>query len=172
METRRDALRTLAAGAIVPALHGQHQHSEEVVQIAKPQAPKNLSPGDFQLIGQIADLIIPRTNTPGAVDAGVPFFVDRAITKTPALGPKIAQGLQMLRNSGFAQADHEQQVAVLARLSEQADPFFKLMKELTIDGYYSSKEGLVTELGYHGNTYLSEFKGCTHPEHQGDTHAA
>jgi hypothetical protein len=42
-----------------------------------------------------------------------------------------------------------------------------LIKDLTIDGYYSSLEGLVGELGWKGNTYLPEFKGCTHPEHQG-----
>jgi Gluconate 2-dehydrogenase subunit 3 len=44
--------------------------------------------------------------------------------------------------------------------------FFRLIKDLTIDGYYSSRSGLVEELGWHGNTFLSEFKGCTHPEHQ------
>ena len=47
-----------------------------------------------------------------------------------------------------------------------AGRFFRLLKDLTIDGYYSSRAGLVEELGWHGNTFLSEFKGCTHPEHQ------
>jgi hypothetical protein len=42
-----------------------------------------------------------------------------------------------------------------------------MMKDMTIDRYYSSREGLSQELGWHGNTYLTEFKGCTHPEHQG-----
>jgi hypothetical protein len=35
-----------------------------------------------------------------------------------------------------------------------------------VDGYYSSKERQADELGWHGNTFLTEFKGCTHPEHQ------
>ncbi|HXA50874.1 MAG TPA: gluconate 2-dehydrogenase subunit 3 family protein, partial [Candidatus Acidoferrum sp.] len=55
----------------------------------------------------------------------------------------------------------------LELLNESAeDPFVRMIKGLTIDGYYSSKEGLSQELGWHGNTYLTEFKGCTHPEHQ------
>jgi hypothetical protein len=37
---------------------------------------------------------------------------------------------------------------------------------MTIDGYYTSEIGIKQELKYKGNTYLKEFKGCTHPEHQ------
>jgi hypothetical protein len=37
---------------------------------------------------------------------------------------------------------------------------------MTIDGYYTSEIGIKKELQYKGNTYLKEFKGCTHPEHQ------
>jgi hypothetical protein len=44
--------------------------------------------------------------------------------------------------------------------------FFKAIKNMTIDGYYTSKIGIHQELQYKGNTYLKEFKGCTHPEHQ------
>jgi Gluconate 2-dehydrogenase subunit 3 len=46
------------------------------------------------------------------------------------------------------------------------DPFFRTMKDMTVDAYYTSREGLAEELGWHGNTFLPEFKGCTHPEHQ------
>ena len=41
-----------------------------------------------------------------------------------------------------------------------------MIKAMTIDGYYSTREGLEQELGWHGNTYLTSFPGCTHPEHQ------
>jgi gluconate 2-dehydrogenase gamma chain len=47
----------------------------------------------------------------------------------------------------------------------QADPrlpakFFRLIKNLTADGYYTSRVGLVDELGYSGNTMLMKFPGC------------
>jgi hypothetical protein len=41
------------------------------------------------------------------------------------------------------------------------------MKELTIEGYYRSEAGMFEELGFAGNTFLTEFDGCTHPEHLG-----
>ena len=37
---------------------------------------------------------------------------------------------------------------------------------MTIDGYYTTETGLVQELGYKGNTYLSAFPGCQDEEHQ------
>jgi hypothetical protein len=53
----------------------------------------------------------------------------------------------------------------LAQLGEASGAFWKSIRALTIDGYYTSKIGLA-ELGYTGKSFLSEFKGCTHPEHQ------
>jgi hypothetical protein len=42
---------------------------------------------------------------------------------------------------------------------------FRLIKNLTADGYYTSRTGLVDELGYAGNTALGAFPGCAVPEH-------
>ena len=41
-----------------------------------------------------------------------------------------------------------------------------IAKDLTIEGYYTSKPGLTVELGWNANTFLAEFQGCAHPEHQ------
>ncbi len=43
--------------------------------------------------------------------------------------------------------------------------FFRLVKNLTADGYYTSRVGLVQELGYTGNTVMARFPGCAVPEH-------
>jgi hypothetical protein len=42
--------------------------------------------------------------------------------------------------------------------------FFRLIKSLTVFGYYTSKIGIEEELKFQG---WVEYKGCTHPEHQG-----
>ena len=42
---------------------------------------------------------------------------------------------------------------------------FRLIKNLTADGYYTSRVGLLEELGYTGNTALARFPGCAVPEH-------
>jgi gluconate 2-dehydrogenase gamma chain len=56
------------------------------------------------------------------------------------------------------------------RVALEADPelpvrFFRLVKNLTADGYYTSRAGLLDELGYTGNTALASFPGCPVPEH-------
>ena len=45
------------------------------------------------------------------------------------------------------------------------EKFFKVTKDATIRGYYTSEIGLHKELQYKGNQFLPEFVGCTHPEH-------
>jgi len=43
----------------------------------------------------------------------------------------------------------------------------RLLKQMTVNGYYTSKTAIHQELKYLGNTYLAAFLECTHPEHQG-----
>jgi gluconate 2-dehydrogenase gamma chain len=45
--------------------------------------------------------------------------------------------------------------------------FFVAIKSMTIIGFYTSQVGLRDELGDDGTLFFAEFKGCTHPEHQG-----
>jgi gluconate 2-dehydrogenase subunit 3-like protein len=73
----------------------------------------------------------------------------------------------------FNKASKEQQIALLTEISKNEmkpqtleERFFRTIKNMTIDGYYTSEIGIKQELQYKGNTYLKEFKGCTHPEHQ------
>lgn len=161
MSTRREALYGIAAVATLPVLG------------ASAPAPKHFSEDDFKLLTAVVDLIIPRTETPGAADAGVPLYIDRVAGNKPSVRETLQQGLASLRAAGFENATPERRVELLTSSDR---PFFKLAKDLTVDSYYSTREGLVTELGYHGNTYVREFTGCTHPEHQAtasqDTHDA
>ena len=48
---------------------------------------------------------------------------------------------------------------------EMPTRFFRLVKNLTADGYYTSRVGLVEELGYSGNTFLASFPSCEVKEH-------
>jgi hypothetical protein len=49
--------------------------------------------------------------------------------------------------------------------AELAVRFFRLLKNLTADGYYTSRIGLLDELGYTGNRALAQFPTCGVPEH-------
>jgi len=168
-------IQATATAATFPILNGQHAHTE--VKGERARKPRVLTGDELQALAQLVDRIIPRSETPGASDAGVHFFIDRALhlQKRAAdfrAGWKSLDDVSgKLRHAQFAKLSADDQVAVLRHASENAETaagrFFVWIKNLTIDGYYSSKAGLVEELGWKGNTYLQEFKGCTHPEHQG-----
>jgi hypothetical protein len=135
VSTRRELLLSVAAAAALPAA-AQYQL-------------KVFSPEERNRVAALVDLIIPRTDTPGASDAHVPEFIDRKLLLDPALKERFMAGLRSFD-----------------RVLTEEDPFCKLLKGLTVEGYYTSREGLTQELGWHGNTFLTEFEGCTHAEHQ------
>jgi hypothetical protein len=147
--TRRDALVTIAALAAASPAEAQQTF---------------LSQSELDWLAVLVDTIIPRTDTPGASDAGVPVFIDRRLSGNPQLAALFREGMKELEAAGFAAATEERRIELLT--PRQNTPFFRAMKGLTVDGYYTSEAGLTQELGWHGNSFLPEFKGCTHPEHQ------
>jgi hypothetical protein len=71
----------------------------------------------------------------------------------------------------FLKASPEQRTEVLQVLSDNLEMtellevrFFKQLKRLTIDAYYTSKIGILEELEYKGNIVLEEFVGCKDPQ--------
>lgn len=191
--SRRTALKGIAVGVgaslpvlNIPAQAQDHQHnhgpSAAAQAPAKATAPKFFSAGQMALIGTISELIIPTDdNSPGALAAEVPAFIDLMISESPAETKKTwTDGLaaidkmsQSKNKADFNKTTKDQQIALLTEISKnEAKPstaeerFFKTIKNMTIDGYYTSEIGIHKELKYKGNTYLKEFKGCTHPEHQ------
>lgn len=79
---RRDALRFLGAAALTPLLAplsarqrfslGQELHR----RLAAGAAGRALSAPQLAQVRALADAILPRTDTPGALDVGAPEFVD------------------------------------------------------------------------------------------------
>ena len=79
---RRDALRFLGAATLAPFLTplsarerwelGQRLHAE----LALGKAGRSLSARQLAQVRALADTILPRTDTPGALDVGAPEFVD------------------------------------------------------------------------------------------------
>jgi Gluconate 2-dehydrogenase subunit 3 len=188
MNTRRDALRIFSIGSVLPAAFPAqevkeredqpgHLHSGPAIQVPAPSKPTFFQPAEFRMVEALSERIIPRTDTPGAKDAGVALLIDKAIVARPVLGGNYRAGLadfNALANSSygndFVLLSEEQQVNLLTPISLETESpmgkFFALVKEMTVAAYYKTEAGLKTELGWHGNTYLSSFPGCDHPEHQ------
>jgi Gluconate 2-dehydrogenase subunit 3 len=194
--SRRDALKGLAGiGASLPVLntnllardhdhdHGKHGQAAKTEPKKAPYKAKFFNADQMALIATISEIIIPTDeHSSGAIEAGVPEFIDLMISessdeikKTWTDGLAALDKLCVDKNDAlFNKAAKDKQIAILTEISKnEARPqtpeerFFKAIKNMTIDGYYTSKIGIHDELQYKGNTYLKEFKGCTHPEHQG-----
>ena len=157
--------------AVAPAIHAQDhgQHGLTQIEKAAPKVARFFNRQEMALLAQLVEQIIPRSDTPGAADANVHYFVDFQAHTNKKLGAQLKRDLAWVRKQGFAKANGARQVELLTAWSaaKGSDSYrvFKQLKDLTIDGYYGSKEGLAQELGWNANTFLREFKGCTHPEH-------
>jgi gluconate 2-dehydrogenase gamma chain len=186
MTNRRDTLKIIGAIGATCAfpyasdeLYGQHVHVAGAE--APSAAPVFFQPDDFATISRIADLIIPPTDTPGAVQARVPSYIDLVVSSNVEHQSIYRAGLEWLKQTSqgrygkpFADLGEEQQIALLTPLSNAVDEghastageiFFQTIKNMTADGYYTSKVGLFTELGFKGGAVLAEFPSCEVPEH-------
>jgi gluconate 2-dehydrogenase gamma chain len=231
--TRRHALKilgTIGATCAFPfpgdELYGQHVH------LTLGQAPSQgpyvrtfFSAAEYATLSHLTDTIIPPTDTPGAVEAGVPEYIDRVVSVNVEHQPLVRAGLAWLERQArtqfsrdFVALDEAERIAILQPLSDEIDRqqrdthrrrfrteaggtavyyvavtdrtpptpsaaparpslaaqggdpalpvrLFRLVKNLTADGYYTSRVGLLQELGYTGNTALARFPVCTVPEH-------
>jgi Gluconate 2-dehydrogenase subunit 3 len=80
---RRDALRILATGAMLQLaprkLLAVMREARSAVGVA-PE-PRSLNPHQFATVKAMAEMIIPRTDTPGATDVGTAEFIDLILTE-------------------------------------------------------------------------------------------
>lgn len=151
----------------------QHHHAPPEQQAQ----PRFFNTEDYRTISRIADLIIPETDTPGAVGAGVPAYIDIIIARNTDQQLVVADGLRWLDGEAgktggkrFVELAEEQQLSILQPLCDAHDAdnnnrartvqFFSLMKSLTADGYYTSQVGLMNELEYKGDKILSSYPEC------------
>ncbi|MEJ7604854.1 MAG: gluconate 2-dehydrogenase subunit 3 family protein [Bryobacteraceae bacterium] len=186
MSDRREALKIIGAISATCAfpfasndLYGQHVHpgaGKEAVYL-----PRYFSAEQMRIVSRIADLIIPPSDTPGAVGAGVPAYIDLVISQNQAMQKTFRDGIEWLNQKAledhkkaFADLTLEEQSSLLRPLCNLADAkqfehagvlFFDSIKSVTADGYYTSKVGLMQELGYNGNTVLADFPTVAVPEH-------
>lgn len=142
--------------------------------------PKFFKGTQSDIVTAIADVIIPKTETSGALDAGVPAFIDSLMAD---VYPKDAQesfsaGITEFESAaaeggkGFLDQDTTERAATLQRAIDAAltgehaqKPFILVARELTLVGFFSSKVGITENMdyvavptAYHGCVPLSEMK--------------
>ena len=185
MAERRETLKIIGAiGATCSfpytgnELYGQHQEAGHAAHAVGKQAStgprKFFTEAEFALLSVLSDLIIPGTDTRGAVQAGVPGYIDLVVDANPEHRPVMREGLAWLASQGFSTMDAAGQIALLTPLSEVLDHgraktmperFFRLAKNLTCDGYFTSQIGMNETLGFKGGSMLAAYPACEIPEH-------
>lgn len=123
----------------------------------------HLSSEHFALVERVCDLVIPATDTPGALAAGVPGFIDRMLGEwaSPDTRKRFEQGFEGIdtlarqrHSAPFTRCPEGQQFELLLELDHAAfekgaaDSFFRDLKQLILFGYYSSELGATVELNY------------------------
>lgn len=189
-ESRRETLKIIGAiggtcafpfasnelyGQQVPVTPPQHVHPrvgppQRPATVAGPVKPGYFSEQEFAVVSRMADLIIPKTTTAGAVEAGVPGYIDAVVGANKTLQKICVEGFALPESKEFAARPEAEQIALLTTWEHApasvGGKFFTLMKNLTADGYYTSYEGLIEELGYQGNSVLDHFPASQlPPEH-------
>lgn len=138
------------------------------------------SPGAFLTAEEMATVtamaaqIIPATDTPGAIDVGVPAFIDRMLAGfyqqrerdvMRAGLSKVGADAQALRGKSFAQLSSDEQVELMKRYDREQYDYtranagisnvpphhFRLVKELTILGFCTSEAGATKLMYYNQN---------------------
>lgn len=175
---RREALKRTAwimGGAVsAPAVLGILKGCT-----AKPTIdwkPVFLSNEQGALVTQLAEIIIPKTDTPGAKEVGVPGFIDQLVNEcfTKEDQDKFLNGLKSFDDDArkehgdpFIELDPEQQSAFVKKVHDAAvsvddsgedKPFILTMKELTMLGFFTSEVGASQVLQY--SPVPGSYKGC------------
>jgi gluconate 2-dehydrogenase gamma chain len=179
---RREALRktALLMGAAVSAsaLTGILQGCKATPELT--YTPQFFTEDQARIITEVAEIIIPKTDTPGAKDTGVPGFIDlmlkdcykkedqdRFIAGLTALDEEAKKAY----GDSFIYCKPEQQVELVTKVHADAltqekenketnrqRPFILMAKELTLLGFFTSEVGATQVLQY--VAVPGSYKGC------------
>ncbi len=174
---RRAVLKIVALTALsqklnaLPGAAMNHMQATPAPPAATAYTLQFFSDEESRLLDQLMELIIPADeHSPGAHEARTNLFADLMVASSNDVVKKQWQdGIRLIREeavgSSLAEALHGA-AANEENPRTDLDRFFVLLKQMTVNGYYTSATGIHKEMEYVGNTYLAAFPECTHPEHQ------
>ena len=175
---RRDALGrvalimggALSAPTMLAFLEGCKKAGDTATGITFPFTPERQA-----LVSEVTEIIIPKTDTPGAKDAKVGEFIEKMLKDCYSSGDQESfnKGLEELEKKDFMKATPQERTAILTEMEKASKeeianaatekkkyteagkeytdasvPFFRLLKELTLVGYFTSEPGATQALDY------------------------
>lgn len=152
---RRELLRAAIGSGTGLALIGLHRACLAGANLDAAPGQELLDDELRRVLAAIAECIIPETDTPGAIAAGVPQFAELILTDwyTPEERQPVLDGMRALDDAcvndygrGFAACTAAEQVSELTRV--QDGEMFKVLKSLVVNGYFTSEPGATSQHGY------------------------
>jgi hypothetical protein len=110
-----------------------------------------------KIVAEIAEIIIPKTETPGAKEVGVSAFIEMMLRDCYKEPEQLSfmEGLASMEKVKFLSLNSDERNGVLKFLEQDAKkmtgkstPFWRLIKELTLLGYFTSEAGLKASFEY------------------------
>jgi len=187
--TSRNVLKSLSIGAAagsvlqtIPLQAAQYIHGlievEKSTDKAGGYVPKFFNAHQYKTLTSLCESILPAdADSGGAIEAGAPEFIDLITSENSAYQLSLGGGLMWLDSTcadkygkPYLDCNSEQQTEILDRIAyrknavqepdlSQGIEFFSILRNLTSDGFFTSKIG-IQYLGYVGNTFLMDFPGC------------
>jgi glucoside 3-dehydrogenase (cytochrome c) hitch-hiker subunit len=151
---RRELLQLLGSSALLPFVPRSTEAAlgfgRAVHRVARGRTLEILTPAQAELVTVVADLILPRTDTPAASDVGVTGFIDHLLAAwyhADEREPFLAGLAELDRRAGsrFASLPPDRQLALLTELDGgkgepgSAEATFARLKSLTVYGYFTSE---------------------------------
>lgn len=162
--TRRDLIKASARWLGATMTVAQFGALSNALASTHPGAsPRFLDKHQFASIAAVADLMVPETETPGAIQAGVPGFIDLLLAEwaTTQRQQRYVSGLagldkmaQTQKAKSFAELITNRQLALLQALDDAAYsdndkfPFYLELKKMILFAYYTSEPGATEELRF------------------------
>jgi hypothetical protein len=184
---RREALSSVAlllGGTIIGAeafLSGCTNESKKI-----GTAGLDFTPEDISFLDEVGETIIPATDSPGAKDAKIGEFMHAIVRDCYNKSDQdiFISGMDKLNNAGktmngkyflesspaerknlLISLDKEQKEYAAKKKPEDPPHYFRMMKELTIWGYFTSEPGATKALRY--IAVPGKYEGCI-PYKKGD----
>jgi gluconate 2-dehydrogenase gamma chain len=176
---RREALRLLATGTALQLAprHLLAAMREARAAVGAQNSLRILTPHQCVTVRALAEMIIPRTETPGAADTGACEFVDLMLAEWYDLEDRerFLQGLSDLDahmiaifGQNFVESTADRQAQMMTELGEkmveeierrktepahdvdvpEAESFYPMLRRLTLTAYYTSEAGATEELHF------------------------
>ncbi|MFT4862072.1 MAG: gluconate 2-dehydrogenase gamma chain [Pseudohongiellaceae bacterium] len=157
MKTRRELLQamivSLGGASMLSACSGA---ASIIPSQASAETLRFYQPSELTLVARLSDLIIPRTDTPGALDVNVPGFLDALMADWASAETQLAHRGALLAISDslgrdFADQTDSKAVAGLTQLDASAyagrggHKGYRSVKGLITQAYFASEEGALLE---------------------------